>query len=107
MTAKNNEAWPALPLDEWQDTYATLHMWSQVVGKVRLALAPPVNHWWHVALYVTARGLTTSAIPYRGGAFEIYVMNADGSGEKRLTKNPTTNLTEDTAPAWQPLAARK
>ena len=46
-------------------------MWSQVAGKVRLALAPPVNHWWHVPLYVSARGLTTSAIPYRGGAFEM------------------------------------
>jgi len=63
--------WPLLPLAAWADTYATLHMWSQVVGKVRLALAPPVNHWWHVALYVTARGLTTSPIPYRGGAFEM------------------------------------
>jgi hypothetical protein len=63
--------WPALPLAAWADTYATLHMWSQVVGKVRLALAPPVNHWWHVPLYVSARGLTTSAIPYRGGAFEM------------------------------------
>jgi hypothetical protein len=63
--------WPLLPVAAWADTYATLHMWSQVVGKVRLALAPPVNHWWHVALYVTARGLTTSPIPYRGGAFEM------------------------------------
>ena len=63
--------WPLLPLAAWADTYATLHMWSQVVGKVRLALAPPVNHWWHVTLYVTARGLTTSPIPYRGGAFEM------------------------------------
>lgn len=57
------EAWPALPLDEWQSTYATLHMWTQIVGKTRLALAPPVNHWWHSALYVTPRGLTTSAMP--------------------------------------------
>ncbi|PYR60110.1 MAG: hypothetical protein DMF91_13040 [Acidobacteria bacterium] len=63
--------WPLLPVAAWADTYATLHMWSQVVGKVRLALAPPVNHWWHVTLYVTARGLTTSPIPYRGGAFEM------------------------------------
>ena len=60
-----------MPVAAWADTYATLHMWSQVVGKVRLALAPPVNHWWHVTLYVTARGLTTSPIPYRGGAFEM------------------------------------
>jgi hypothetical protein len=70
MTSETDR-WPLLPLAAWADTYATLHMWSQVVGKVRLALAPPVNHWWHVALYVTARGLTTSAIPYRGGAFEM------------------------------------
>jgi Family of unknown function (DUF5996) len=64
-------AWPALPLSEWKDTYDTLHMWTQVVGKVRLALSPLVNHWWEVALYVTARGLTTSPIPYPGGIFEI------------------------------------
>ena len=65
------ECWPALPLAEWQDTYATLHMWTQMVGKVRLALAAPVNHWWHVPLYVNSLGLTTSAIPYRGSAFEL------------------------------------
>src|ERR1700733_4470314 len=63
--------WPELPLDAWQDTYATLHMWTQIVGKVRLALSPRVNHWWEVALYVNARGLTTSAIPYKNGIFEI------------------------------------
>jgi Family of unknown function (DUF5996) len=63
--------WPPLPLDAWADTYATLHMWMQVVGKVRLALAPRTNHWWHVALYLTARGLTTSPIPYRDWFFEI------------------------------------
>ncbi|HXM68806.1 MAG TPA: DUF5996 family protein [Candidatus Acidoferrum sp.] len=63
--------WPELPLDAWQDTYATLHMWTQVVGKVRLALSPRVNHWWEVALYVNARGLTTSAIPYGEGIFEV------------------------------------
>jgi hypothetical protein len=65
------ECWPALPLAAWQDTCATLHMWTQIVGKVRLALAPPANHWWHVPLYVNSRGLTTSAIPYRSGAFEL------------------------------------
>ena len=63
--------WPELPLDAWQDTYATLHMWTQVVGKIRLALSPLINHWWEVALYVNARGLTTSAIPYGEGIFEI------------------------------------
>lgn len=63
--------WPALPLAEWEDTRATLHLWTQVVGKVRLALAPMQNHWWHVALYVSARGLTTSAMPYAGGLVEL------------------------------------
>jgi hypothetical protein len=67
----NNASWPELPLDAWQDTYATLHMWTQIVGKVRLALSPRMNHWWEVPLYVTARGLTTSAIPYGDGNFEI------------------------------------
>jgi hypothetical protein len=67
----NQHSWPELPLDAWQDTYATLHMWTQVVGKVRLALSPRINHWWEVALYVNARGLTTSAIPYGEGIFEV------------------------------------
>ena len=65
------ESWPALPLEAWQDTYATLHMWTQIVGKIRLAQSPLVNHWWEVPLYVNARGLTTSAIPYDLGIFEI------------------------------------
>lgn len=59
-------AWPALPLAEWEDTYRALHRFTQVLGKIRLALAPPVNHWWHVTLYVTERGLTTSPMPHRG-----------------------------------------
>lgn len=63
--------WPELPLAAWQDTYATLHMWTQIVGKVRLALTPLINHWWEVPLYVNARGLTTSAIPYGDQIFEI------------------------------------
>jgi hypothetical protein len=66
-----SERWPALPLAEWKDTYATLHMWTQIVGKVRLALCANLNHWWGTALYVTARGLTTSAIPYEKGIFEV------------------------------------
>jgi hypothetical protein len=65
------DSWPELPLKAWQDTYATLHMWTQVVGKVRLALSPRSNHWWGVALYVNARGVTTSAIPYGDGSFEV------------------------------------
>src|ERR1035441_10781401 len=55
-----SEYWPPLPLHEWQNTYRTLHMWTQIVGKVRMALSPPLNHWWHVALYVNSRGLTRS-----------------------------------------------
>jgi hypothetical protein len=65
------EAWPSLPYAAWKDTYETLHMWVQVVGKIRLTLSPPVNHWWQVTLYVTPRGLTTSAIPYGVRTFEI------------------------------------
>jgi len=68
---EQSQRWPALPLAEWQDTYATLHMWTQIVGKVRLALCPNINHWWGTALYVTARGLTTSAMPYEKGIFEV------------------------------------
>jgi Family of unknown function (DUF5996) len=63
--------WPELPLDVWKDTYATLHMWTQIVGKVRLALSPRVNHWWEVPLYVNSAGLTTSAIPYHDRIFEV------------------------------------
>ena len=67
----HSERWPPLPLHEWRDTYRTLHMWTQIVGKVRMALAPPMNHWWHVVLYVNSRGLTTGPIPYAPGVFEI------------------------------------
>lgn len=63
--------WPAMPPDAWQETRDTLHMWTQIVGKVRLALTPKVNHWWNAALHVSARGLTTSAIPYGERVFEI------------------------------------
>src|SRR5437016_1053584 len=69
--ATRAQDWPALRYGEGRETYATLHMWTQVVGKIRLALSPMVNHWWQSALYVTARGLTTSPIPYRGRLFEI------------------------------------
>jgi Family of unknown function (DUF5996) len=71
-TASNSShAWPELPLEAWQDTYATLHMWTQIVGKIRLALCPLINHWWEVPLYVSAVGLTTSPIPYQSDGFEI------------------------------------
>lgn len=63
--------WPSLPLSEWQDTHDTLHMWMQIVGKTRLALAPKQNHWWHVPLYVSPRGLRTTPMPYRDHSFEV------------------------------------
>ena len=63
--------WPELKFAEWKDTLATLHMWTQVVGKIRLEQTPLVNHWWNVPLYVSARGLTTSAMPYEDRIFEI------------------------------------
>lgn len=65
------DPWPPLPLEEWRDTYQTLHMWTQLVGKIRMTLSPPLNHWWHATLYVNARGLTTSPIPYKDQIFEI------------------------------------
>jgi hypothetical protein len=75
MTIDRAEAppyWPVLPpLADWQETFTTLHMWSQIVGKIRLALAPPLNHCWGSALYVTTRGLTTSPMPYGAGTLAI------------------------------------
>ncbi len=94
--AHASEAWPALPLAEWKDTYATLHMWTQIVGKIRMALSPPVNHFWAVALYVDSRGLTTSPIPYKDGDFEIQfdfidhqlVIRTSGGASKSLRLFP-------------------
>jgi hypothetical protein len=70
-TASRLEPWPSLPLEAWAETYATLHLWTQIVGKVRLAQSPWVNHAWQVTLYVTARGLTTSPIPHGTRTFQI------------------------------------
>src|SRR6184192_2502708 len=67
----NDRAWPQLDFDGWRDTCDTVHMWAQIVGKTRMALSPPVNHWWHTPLYVTPRGLTTSPIPYGSNTFSI------------------------------------
>lgn len=85
------DSWPPLPFAEWQKTCETLHMWTQIVGKIRLTLTPPINHWWHVPLYVDARGLTTSAIPYpKGRSFEIifdlidhdlYILTSEGTSK--------------------------
>ena len=82
------ELWPSLPYEAWKETLDTLHMWTQIVGKVRMELSPPVNHWWHVTLYVTSRGLTTSSIPYQGRSFavnfdfidhQLYILTSDGT----------------------------
>src|ERR1700758_1982018 len=66
-----HDAWPALPWREWEATATTLHMWTQIVGKTRLALSPLQAHWWHVPLYVTVRGLSTGAMPVPDGVLEI------------------------------------
>jgi hypothetical protein len=88
----HSERWPPLPLNEWQPTYRTLHMWAQIVGKIRMTLSPPMNHWWHVALYVNSRGLTTGPIPYAPGVFEIqfdfqrhelHISTTEGPGASR------------------------
>jgi Family of unknown function (DUF5996) len=89
-------SWEPLPDEEWKPTIRSLHRWSQIVGKVRLALAPPVNHWWHVPLYVSARGLTTSPIPYRTQLieleFDLYdhqlILRTSAHGERSLALRP-------------------
>ena len=67
----DTDSWPALSLAEWRPTYETLHLWSQIVGKIRLATTPLINHWWNTSFYITARGMTTSAMPHGNGAFQI------------------------------------
>jgi hypothetical protein len=99
------ESWPALPYDPWRDTCATLHRWTQIVGKVRLAKSPWTNHSWHVALYVTPRGLTTSPIPHRDRAFEmafdfigrrLEIRASDGAEKKLpLESRPVAEFYED------------
>ncbi|AUZ88008.1 hypothetical protein CVO76_10510, partial [Arthrobacter agilis] len=88
--------WPALRVADWQDTQSTLHMWLQVVGKIRMAHAPLVNHWWQVPLYVTPRGLGTSAIPYGDGMFDIeadvvahrLVVRSSSGGDRSVPLEP-------------------
>ena len=96
LTVAPPSAWPALPLAEWQDTRDTLHLWTQLVGKVRLALAPAANHWWHVPLYVDSVGLTTSLMPYRGIGVEVVLdltahellIRTTAGGRRRMTLAP-------------------
>lgn len=90
--AVDSAVWPSLALSEWQDTHDTLHMWMQVVGKTRLALAPPENHWWHVPFYVTTRGLGTSAMPYRSRAFDVEFDFIDHRLSVRTSDGPTRSI---------------
>ena len=69
--SSDREPWPSLPLKDWEATYSTLHRWTQIVGKIRLAFCPDINHWWHTTLYLTARGLTTGPIPYGERMFQM------------------------------------
>jgi Family of unknown function (DUF5996) len=86
------ELWPDLPWEEWEDTATTLHMWTQIVGKTRLALTPLVNHWWNVPLYIMARGLSTSAMPYRDGLFELEFDFIDHRLDARLSSGQAGSL---------------
>ena len=92
MLSTTHDPWPALPLSEWRDTYATLHRWLQIVGKTRLALAPMQNHWWQVALYVTSRGLGTSPIPAGDRSFEIELDFLDHRLVARTSDGDTRTL---------------
>ena len=71
MPSTPDDLWPELPYAAWKETCETLHLWTQIVGKIRLAQTPWLNHSWHVALYLTVRGLTTSPIPYGGSSFQL------------------------------------
>src|SRR5437667_2948824 len=99
--ASRSQAWPSLPLEAWSDTCATLHMWTQIVGKIRLAQTTWTNHSWHVTLYVTPVGLTTSPIPHGGRTFEIVfdfvahvlrILSSDG-GHGRVPLEPQSVAT--------------
>ena len=99
------EAWPAMPLEAWRDTRDTLHMWTQIVGKIRLKLAPPVNHWWHVPFYLTPRGLTTTPIPFGAREFDatfdfidhvLILQTSDGRTERiPLRSRPVADFYRD------------
>jgi hypothetical protein len=96
--ALDSAVWPSLSLAEWQETRDTVHMWMQIVGKTRLALAPRENHWWHVPLYVGARGLVTSPIPYRTRTFDVefdfidhlLVVNTSDGATRSIALRPQT-----------------
>jgi uncharacterized protein DUF5996 len=92
----DGEAWPALPLAAWQETRDTLHMWTQILGKIRLKLTPHVNHWWEVPFYLTSRGLTSTPIPYGDGTFDatfdffdhVLVLQTSGGRTETIALRP-------------------
>ena len=88
----SHDPWPALPLEEWRATYATLHRWLQMAGKTRLALAPMQNHWWNVVLYVTSRGLGTSPMPVGERSFELEFDFIDHQLVARTSDGDTRSL---------------
>jgi Family of unknown function (DUF5996) len=85
--------WPSLPVAAWQDTYKTLHLWTQIVGKIRMGLTPKINHWWHSTLYVTPTGLTTSSIPYGTEAFEMNFNFIDHDLQIETSNGTTRRIT--------------
>ena len=111
-----SEQWPALPYPAWKETCTTLHLWTQIVGKIRLALTPWGNHSWHVTLYVTPRGLTTSPIPYEGRAFQIdfdfidhalLIWTSDGDQERLpLAAQPVADFHDELMAALAGLGIR-
>ena len=106
-------AWPRLRVEEWTETRDTVHMWTQVVGKVRLAHAPLLNHWWQATLHVSPRGLTTGAVPHRGGLFDVELDFVEhrlrlrsSNGEERLvglSSRPVADFYEETIAALRGL----
>jgi hypothetical protein len=107
------DAWPDLPWDAWKETCTTMHRWMQIIGKIRLELAPMVNHWWQVPLYVTPRGLTTSAIPFHSRIFQIdfdfqshgmHILSDDGQARSvPLTSSTVANFYRETMENLQSL----
>ncbi|HUO40662.1 MAG TPA: DUF5996 family protein [Mycobacterium sp.] len=112
-TGKTTDRWPYLSVDEWAPTRETLHMWTQIVGKIRKEHMPLINHWWEVTLYVTPRGLTTGAIPQRDGVFDMEfdfindvlgIRHSKGSQQSvRLTAKPVAQFYAETRSALDSL----
>lgn len=109
----SRRAWPRLRVDDWTETRDTMHMWTQIVGKIRLSQSPLLNHWWQVTLYVTPRGLTTGTIPHRGGSFDLeldfvehHLRVRSSAGEQRfvgLSSRPVADFYSETMSALDDL----